>query len=99
MSELDLSALEAEAAGSETLAVTIPGGSVLTFPSPQDFTWTQVEKFMGDANENPFVFLRTWLSEDDYQKLSDANLKVSVVEKIIEQVNTHFEGTLGSQGN
>lgn len=99
--DIDLSGFETEASGRKPCVVKINReGDEITFPDPQDFSWKQAESFMaGSAADNPFDFLRTWLSEEDYAKLEDSDPSVPFVQKLIEQVNTYFEGVVGSQGN
>lgn len=96
-----LSDLDNEVA-QEAFVFALKGNKRITFPAPQDMSFTDAEAFMNaiqGENTNISEMLKNWLSEEDYQKLADANLTLGQVTQVVKLATKHYEGVFGDAGN
>lgn len=72
----------------------------VTFPDVWDMEFEAAEAFLDDlnANTNNSAVLKKWLSEEDYAKLRDDRLSLRAVGVLVERVQAHYAGALGSSG-
>lgn len=74
---------------------------VITFPAPTDMSWDEAEEFMsamsGENTDFKTIF-RTWLSDDDYQALADANLTLAQTVALVKLATSHYESVFGTAG-
>lgn len=102
--DLVLSDLEKEIVLPEEYVVVLAGNKRITFNDPWNFRIKERNELFdlydrakrGEADD--MEFLKRILSDADFKKLEDANLKARLHEAMVERVMAHFGGTLGDQG-
>lgn len=69
----------------------LPGNKRITFPDPLEMGWVEVEGFLTDIINRPnSESFKKWLSEEDYQKLSDAKPSLAQVMVIAKKLQAHY---------
>jgi len=69
----------------------LPGNKRITFPDPLEMNWLEVESFLSDIINRPnSESFQQWLSEEDYQKLSDANPSLAQIMVIAKRLQAHY---------
>lgn len=71
----------------------------VTFPDVFDMEFEAAEEFLFDmADKRNSEVLRKWLSDKDYAAIKADRLTLRQLQTLIERVQAHYEGTLGSAG-
>ena len=69
----------------------LPGNKRISFPDPLEMDWVDVEYFLSDVINRPnSESFKRWLSEEDYQKLSDAKPSLAQVLVIAKRLQAHY---------
>ena len=78
------------------------GSKVIEFPAPTDMGWDEAEEFMNTlSGENPNFrdIFRTWLTDEDYEALSDANLTLGQTVALVKLATEHYAAIFGTAPN
>jgi hypothetical protein len=88
-----LSDLQVEAS-KEAFEFELSKGNVITFASPEDLPFEKANAFLGmiEGDGTSLIDIFTnWLSEEDYAKLSEANLTLKQITALLQLVQEHYE--------
>lgn len=77
----------------------LPGNKRITFPDPMQMGFVEVEEFLQGMLTAPnSEQLRKWLSDEDYQKLTDANPSLAHIVAMSKKVWAHYDAIKGALG-
>ena len=69
----------------------LPGNKRISFPDPLGMDWVDVEDFLTDVINRPnSESFKRWLSEEDYQELSDAKPSLAQILVIAKRLQAHY---------
>lgn len=93
-----LKALENDASPEPFVYMTKANKRV-TFPDPMELDAFEAEKFIGLLNNSAnSVVLKQWLSAKDFDAIAAEKLTLRQLTRLIDQVQKHYEGFFGSEG-
>lgn len=94
-----LSALDTESS-IEPYKFALSRNRIITFPNPEDLPWDKAEAFMSmlESGSNATIseVFGNWLTEEDFQKLSDENLSMRQVTALVKLVTEYYSDVFGT---
>lgn len=78
------------------------GSKVIEFPAPTGMGWDEAEEFMNTlSGENPNFrdIFKTWLTDEDYEALSNANLSLGQTVALVKLATDHYAAIFGTAPN
>ena len=78
------------------------GSKVIEFPAPTNMSWDEAEEFMNTlSGENPNFrdIFKTWLTDEDYEALSNANLSLGQTVALVKLATEHYAAIFGTAPN